>query len=188
MAYANSLPPFVIKICRWFNIFCLALTFLVGLDIFLLPKVIRNEKILAREETHVTTYSRFTGRSSRSQLDHVTLVTENFYYPYAKIQGFNPREADSVKLVTTYIFSIVKTGYIKRFGEEKELIQTAGIFGTLCFLPISFGLIAVFGVVMRNNKEQLLNAAVMNLMLLPIQLWVMGYFTALFTDLDLRYL
>ncbi|MBX0333934.1 hypothetical protein K3G39_11875 [Pontibacter sp. HSC-14F20] len=178
MAYANSLPPIVIKICRWFNAFCLLLTFLVCLDVFLLPKVIRNEKILAREAVYVTTRSKFTGKSSRTQLDNVTLITENFYYPYDKIQGFNPKEADSVKLVTTYLFSIVKTGYVKRFGEEKELIQNAGIFGTFCFLPISFGLIAIVGVAMRNNKEQLLNAAVMNFLLLPIHLWIMGYFAA----------
>ncbi|AKD02577.1 hypothetical protein PKOR_04870 [Pontibacter korlensis] len=112
----------------------------------------------------------------KSQLDNIILFTENYCYPFNRIQAFDPYKPDSVRLITTRLFRIVRTGYVKANNVEQELKQKAGIFDTLMFVPIAFALVSLFGVAMRNNKEQLLNAAVMNVLLSLILLWIMGYF------------
>ncbi|CAM3547901.1 hypothetical protein POKO110462_08670 [Pontibacter korlensis] len=124
----------------------------------------------------MTTRVRFTGSVHKSQLDNIILFTENYCYPFNRIQAFDPYKPDSVRLITTRLFRIVRTGYVKANNVEQELKQKAGIFDTLMFVPIAFALVSLFGVAMRNNKEQLLNAAVMNVLLSLILLWIMGYF------------
>lgn len=175
MSYAETLPDSVLKVFRWFNIACLCFAVLLLIDIKVLPGLVYQEKILERQEQYVTIRSRHNNNPRKTQMDNVILVTENFRYTYHRVQNFDPRKADSVRLVTTPVLGIVKTGYQKSHGEEKELKQVAGMFGTFVFIPIAFGLIALFGVCMRNNKEQLLNAAVMNGVLIIVQLWLMGY-------------
>lgn len=175
MAYANSLPETLIRACRWFNKGCLLLTILICLDIFILPRTIQTEKIISRELQFVTTRARYSNHAHRTQLENEILTTKNFRYLYYKKQNFSPQGADSVRFVATSLFNIVETGYIKSGGEEKALKPGTGIFGHLQFIPIIFALVAVFGVVMRSNKEQLLNAAVFNLMLIVAQLFVMDY-------------
>jgi len=176
MTYANTLPDSVIRLCRSFNACALTLTLLVCLDIFVLPKSNRFEKVVAIEQHYVMNRSRYSRRPHKTYLDNTILITENFRYPYTrKAQNFDASKADSIRLVTTCLFGIVRTGYMKPHGAEMELKQTAGMFGTLSFIPVAFGLVAAFGVAMRHNKEQLLNAAVMNLLLILVKLFIDGY-------------
>ncbi|WP_162051472.1 hypothetical protein [Pontibacter pamirensis] len=181
MAYAETLPPSVLKLFRCFNACCLLLTVLVCLDILALPRIAYREKIISREAIYSTTRNRFTGRVYRTKLDNIILTTENFRFPYHRVQNFNPSEADSVRLVTTVLFKIVDRGYMRRFDEEMELKLGAGISGSTIFVPITFGLTALFGVAMRRNKEQLLNAVVVNIILIIIQLWLTGYLSFIST-------
>ncbi|GHA66831.1 hypothetical protein [Pontibacter akesuensis] len=176
MAYANTLPDLIIRLCRSFNTCALALTLLVCLDVFVLPESSHFEKVVDRELYSVEGISRYGGGTYKTYVDNAVLITENYRYPYTwRAQNYDPNKEDSIRLVTTCLFGIVKTGYMKPDGVEKELKQTAGMFGTLMFIPIAFGLIAAFGVAMRHNKEQLVNAVVMNLLLILVQLFVDGY-------------
>ncbi|WP_276498722.1 hypothetical protein [Pontibacter litorisediminis] len=176
MAYADKLPLPALHFFRWFNAGCLLFTVVALLDVYVLPYKVYNEKIVSRQEIHYTGRSRYSNHSYTIQLDNEILYTEHFRYAYHKVQRFNPKEADSARLVTTRIFKIVKTAYLKANGVEKELRQGASIFGSFAFIPIAFGLIAIFGVAMWHNKEQLLNAAIMNMIVIIVQLWVLGYF------------
>ena len=176
MAYANTLPDSFIRLCRSFNACALALTLLVCLDIFVLPKSSHFEKVVARKQHYMEGRSRYSSHHHKTYFDNIILITEHFRYPYTReAQNFDASKADSIRLVTTCLFGIVKTGYMKPYGVEMELKQTAGMFSTLMFIPIAFGLIAAFGVAMRHNKEQLLNAALMNLLLILVKLFIYGY-------------
>ncbi|WP_347157315.1 hypothetical protein [Pontibacter chitinilyticus] len=171
MAYADTLPSSVIRLCRAFNACSLVFVMIVCLDVFVLPRSSHTEKILAREVHYVMARTRYSNTPHKTYLDNVILITENFRYPYL----FDPNEGDSARLVTTRIFGIVETGYLRPGGIEEELKHGAGIFGSLKFIPIAFGLIAAFGVAMRRNKEQLLNAAVVNALIIIVQLFMEGY-------------
>lgn len=166
MAYANSLPPIIIKVCRWFNTACLALTLLVCLDVLVLPRAVHKEKIISKGSGYRTALNRRTGATSPVPAENVVLVTENFRYEYLRTQGFAPAEADSATLITTPLLKIIDTVHIILPHKEKELKQHVGLLGSYMFLAIAFGLIALFGVAMRHNKEQLLNAAVTNILVL----------------------
>lgn len=176
MTYAQTLPLPDLKLCKLFNAGCLLCCVLVCVDIFLLPRVVYKEKIVSRLEMYSTVRGRYTVRPHRKQLESVVLTTENFRFLYHRIQNFDPTKADSVRLVTTPLFRMVEKGFMRRHNEEKELKPGAGMFGNTVFVPISIILVAIFGVAMRHNKEQLLNAAVMNIILIIIHLWLMGYF------------
>ncbi|MFD3001393.1 hypothetical protein ACFS7Z_13550 [Pontibacter toksunensis] len=176
MTYAETLPLPVLKLCRWFNAGCFLICVLVCIDIFILPRLVYKEKIVSRQEMYTTTRNRFSGQSHKRQLDSVILTTKNFRFLYHKAQGFDPTKADSVRFVSTLLFRMVERGYMKRHGEEQELKHGASMFGTSMFIPISIAFIAIFGIAMRHNKEQLLNAAMMNIILIIIQLWLLGYF------------
>lgn len=170
MAYAETLSLPVLKLCRWFNAGCLLICILVCVDIFLLPRLVYKEKIVSRLAMYSTIRGRHSARPHKKQLESVVLTTENFCFRYHKIQHFEPTKADSVRLVTTPLFRMVEKGFMRRYNEEKELKPGAGMFGTTVFVPISIALVAIFGVAMRHNKEQLLNAAVMNILLIIIHL------------------
>ncbi|WP_242921092.1 hypothetical protein [Pontibacter liquoris] len=176
MAHFNKIPSFILQLFRWFNAGCLLFTILVCIDIFILPYNIKEEKILYRQEVYYTGQTRYRRQTYRTQLDNVFLITENFRFPYHKVQSFNPRAADSARMVTTKIFKFVKAAYVKTDEGEKELKQGASMFGTFMFIPIIFALTALFGVSMRHNSEQLSNAAIINIILIVIQLWIYGYF------------
>lgn len=175
MAYADKLPAPALQFFRWFNAGCLLFVVVALLDVFVLPHRIYTEKILSRQELYHTGRSRFSSRSFTTQLDNIILHTENNRYAYHKAQRFSPKEADSARLVTTRIFKIVRTAHVKIDGKERELRQGASMFSSFIFVPITFGLIAILGIAMRHNKEQLLNATVMNIILIIIQLWMLRY-------------
>ncbi|SIQ61101.1 hypothetical protein SAMN05421545_0703 [Pontibacter lucknowensis] len=85
-------------------------------------------------------------------------------------------QADSVQITSSPLLKIIERGTIKVPSLEKPLTQEAGMFGTLMFIPITFALISLLGVIMWNNKEQLLNATVMNVIMLLIVLVMLNYF------------
>lgn len=163
MAYAESLPAPVLAACRHFNTSCLLVSLLVCLDVFVLPRQVKNERILGFEEVY---YDYNTQQGSSTLMDNILLHTDHHTYAYHKVQEFNPRRADSVQLHITPLFRLIETGYIRQDGTQHELKAGSSFFGTLAFIPIVFGLISVAGVALRRNKVQLLNTAVMNALLL----------------------
>ncbi len=175
MAYANSLPPTVINLCRWFNACCLILTTLFCLDVFLLPRTIHQERITEIEETYVTFHNILRQRVTKP-LENVVLITDNFRVPFRSTAFMHIEQADSVQIVSSPILKIIERGTIKAPGLDKPLSQEMGLFGTLMFIPITFAVISLLGVVMWNNKEQLLNATVMNVIMLLIVLVMLNYF------------
>ena len=169
MAYAKTLPPPVINICRWFNAICLLITTTICLDVFLIPRVTDKEKIIAIEEFHVTFRNAFRARTT-TQLENVILVTESMRVPFRATAYFYLEQADSVQVVRTRLLNIIEEGTVSVPELGKELKQETGMFGKLMFIPIAFALISLTGVLMWNNKEQLLNATIMNVIMLLILL------------------
>ena len=175
MAYANSLPPFVIKICRWFNVFCLLLTTIICVDGFILPRAIDRESILSIEETYVTFRNVYHSRVTKP-LDNVVLITENFRVPFRGSAIAYLEQAESVQIISTPLLNIIERVTVSVPSYDKELNQKSGIFGKLMFVPIVFALISIWGVVARNDNEQLLNAFVMNIIMLIILFVLVSYF------------
>ena len=175
MAYANSLQPIALQLCRWFNACCLFLTTLFCLDVFLLPRTIHLERILEIEETYVT-FRNIHYNHVTKQVENVVLITDNFRVPFRATALIRLEQADSVQIISSPLLKIIEKGTVRAPGLDKPLIHETGMFGTLMFIPITFALISLLGVIMWHNKEQLLNATVMNVVMLLIVLILLNYF------------
>lgn len=175
MAYANSLSPIVLQVCRWFNVCCLFLTTLFCLDIFILPRIVHQEKIRAIEDTYVT-FRNIQHQRVTKPLENVIILTDNFRVPFRATAYIHIEQSDSIQIVSSRLLKIIEKGSIKPVSLDKPLTQETGMFGSLMFIPITFALISLIGVIMWNNKEQLLNATVMNIIMLLIVLVMLNYF------------
>ncbi|WP_299822389.1 hypothetical protein [uncultured Pontibacter sp.] len=175
MSYADSLPKWAIWLCRRFHMLCLALVIAFCFDLFLLPRIDSVEKIERRRAVYHTSRGKFSNKPSTTKLDNEFLYAGNFILPFYKHQSFEYWRADSARFIATPIFHTVVKGYMVIDNKEHELKRGPGIFTEFMFIPICFVLVAVFGLMMWQNKEQLLNAAVFNAIVLYLLLWVMGF-------------
>jgi hypothetical protein len=175
MAYAKTIPPFVIKICRWFNIFCLLLSSIICVDVFILPRAIDIEKVISIEESYVTYRNVIYSRVTRP-LDNIVLITDNFRVPFRGSAIAYLEQAESIQIISTPLLNIIEKVTVRVPSYDKELNQKSGIFGKLMFVPILFAIISIWGVVARNNNEQLLNAFVMNIIMFIILVVLVSYF------------
>ncbi|GAB3193864.1 hypothetical protein GCM10027293_00740 [Pontibacter aydingkolensis] len=154
---------------------CLALVITFCFDLFLLPRIDSVEKIESRRKVYHTSYNRYSGKSHTLKLDNEYLYSANFMLPFNKYQDFEYWKADSARFIATPLFRTVVKGYMVLDKKQYELKRGPGIFTEFMFIPIGFVLVAVFGLMMWQNKEQLLNAAVFNALVLYLLLWIMGY-------------
>lgn len=160
------------NVCRKINIACAVLTFILFVDLIILPKIEKKEKIVARKAEYYYTSQKYRG-STRVKSDQRLMITENYKYPIESYQQFEYWKCDSIRLFVTPILREVKTGFVKLEGKEYELPSRGSVFRDLIFFPILFGLCSVIGVLVKNNEEQTLNFGVMNVILFIILLYVM---------------
>jgi hypothetical protein len=175
MAYANTLPIWTIKVCRWFNVSFLAINALICIDLFLLPRIYTQERIKSIEETHVT-FTNILRRRVTMPLENVVIITENFRSPFKATAFIHLEQVDSVQIVSTRLFKIIEKSSIAAPSLDMKLHYESRIFSTLMFIPIAFAFVSIIGVVMWHNKEQLLNATVMNVFMFIMFLVLISYF------------
>ena len=162
----------IYKVCRIINVVCAVLTSVLFIDLLILPKIEKNEKVVAREAVYYPIRQRYGGiREVKS--DYRTMITENYQYPIETYQQFEYWKCDSIRLLITPILREVNTGFVELEGKEYELPSKGSIFRDLVFIPIVFGLCSLAGVLLRNDKEQAINFAIVNVIIFVLMLYVM---------------
>lgn len=160
------------KICRIINVVCAVLTSVLFIDLLILPKIEKNEKVVCREAVYYPIRQRYGG-SKEVKSDYRTMITENYQYPIETYQQFEYWKCDSIRLLITPVLREVNTGFVELEGKEYELPSKGSIFRDLVFIPIVFGLCSLAGVLLRNDKEQAINLGIVNVVIFVLMLYVM---------------
>ena len=91
----------IYKVCRIINVVCAVLTSVLFIDLMILPKIEKNEKVVAREAVYYSIRQRDGGiREVKS--DYRTMITENYQYPIETYQQFEYWKCDSIRLLITH--------------------------------------------------------------------------------------
>ena len=162
----------IYKVCRIINVVCAVLTSVLFIDLLILPKIEKNEKVVSREAVYYSIRERYGG-SREVKSDYRTMITENYQYPIETYQQFEYWKCDSIRLLITPILREVNTGFVELEGKKYELPSKGSIFRDLVFIPIVFGLCSLAGVLLRNDKEQVINFAIVNVIIFVLMLYVM---------------
>ena len=162
----------IYKIGRSINVVCAVLTAVLFVDSLILPTIEKKEKVVSREAVYYRIRQR-DGGSREVKSNYRTMITENYQYPIETYQQFEYWKCDSIRLLITPILREVNTGFVELKGKEYELPSQGGIFGNLSFIPIVLGLCAFAGVLLKNDEEQTINFAIVNVIIFVLMLYVM---------------
>ena len=160
-------------VCRKINLVCAALTAILLVDCWLLPKIEKKEKIVARKAEYHHYRNKYSGKTTKKKSDVRLMITENYWYPIGNYQQFAYWTCDSIRLRITPVLRQVSTGFVEIEGREHALPNKGGIFGGPTFIPIVFGLCAFIGVWLKDDREQTINFGIVNVILFLILLHMM---------------
>ncbi len=91
------------KVCRKMNIVFALLGFLLFIDLLVLPKIERKEKIVARKAEYYRYRDKYSGRTITVKSDQRLMITEHYKYPIETYQLFEYWKCDSIRVVATPI-------------------------------------------------------------------------------------
>ena len=87
----------VYMVCRRINIVCAVLTSVLFLDLLVLPKIEKREKIVIREAEYHRVHRKYSGYT-QVKSDTRLIITENYRYPIQNYQQFEYWQCDSIQL------------------------------------------------------------------------------------------